>query len=125
MRKYLVAALVALVSTDAAAADWRLVSTAADGMRTYLDVSSVVTNGNYRTTWEKTVNAKLEGDGTAYAVDHWSYDCSKRTFVLLSWVRYRGDGSTISSNQIPAYSREERDVVPDTIGEALFKLVCN
>lgn len=125
MRKYFLFCLAVLISSAAAAADWQLVSTSIDGMKTYLDISSVTNAGTSRTTWGKTVYNKIRDDGTAYSVDHWRYDCSDRTIVLLSYFGYHSDGTVVTSRQVPSYSQQASDVVPDTVGETFFKLVCS
>ena len=126
-RAWPVAALVILLCllfpSTAQASDWQRVGATAEGTD-YLDVSSVVSNGTIRTTWEKYLNRKADEEGVVYSVDHWRYDCSNRTSTLLSYAYYRADGTTVRSNQIPSYSQEAGDIVPDSIGEAVFKVVC-
>jgi len=125
MRLYVMGVILIATSSPSAAADWRLADTANNGTRTYLDVSSIVISGDYRTVWQKVINSPAAHDGVSYSIVHWRYNCSTRTSTLLSFVEYKANGVTITSQQIPSYEQEQQDVAPDTIGETILNAVCS
>lgn len=125
MLKVFYAILAVSMSTQAIGSDWRLVSTSSDGDKTYLDFSTIVKDGSYRTTWEKNLPAKHLNDGSSYSVGHWRYSCTDRTYTLLGYMTYNSAGSIVHSNQISIYNQETRDIAPDTTAEALLNVICS
>ena len=126
MFRFVLAVTAAVIAVSAqAAADWELASTASNGMRTYIDISTITAEDDSRNTWEKQTYVKPERDGTSYTVNHVRYDCSNRTYTILSYIKYRATGEIVDSYQIPSYRLESNDIAPDTVAEKLLTTVCN
>jgi hypothetical protein len=115
---------LALISTPATAADWRLIAEDSGGNVTFLDASSITANEQYRETWQK-ISFKEPDHGASYSVGHWRYDCSGQTAELLSYVDYGDDDSLRRSYTFPQYQLNWQDVPPDTLGETILKFVCH
>jgi opacity protein-like surface antigen len=92
MFRFVLAVTAAVIAVSAqAAADWELASIASNGMRTYIDISTITAEDDSRNTWEKQTYVKPERDGTSYTVN--------RTVRLLKSYLHNPQLYQISSNR--------------------------
>ncbi|HFC8510928.1 TPA: surface-adhesin E family protein [Neisseria subflava] len=124
MKKMLCLAVFALgLATPAVAADWVPVSINNDNNTTFGDADSRTDNR----AWFETRYAKPQktGDGkffnTIKALEE--IDCSGKRRRALTATSYSKSGNSIGS-YTPSYA-EWSYVIPDTLGENMYKFVCN
>ncbi len=123
MKKMLCLAVFALgLVTPAVAADWVRVDIVNDDA-IFGDADSRTDNR----AWFAQRYAKPQkgGDGKFYntikALEE--MDCSGKRHRTLTLTRYSKSGNSIGSDT-PSYA-EWRYVIPDTVGESVYKFVCN
>ncbi|MFW1903661.1 surface-adhesin E family protein [Acinetobacter baumannii] len=126
-RIVLVSGLLASVSSFGA--DWKYVSIGGENDRgIYVDNSQYMYNKKTNTVkaWFKTVSY-IDPDSTetyTRSKNLYQFSCSDKKAKLLGFVNYDKNATIISSDQ-----REEKDakynmIIPDTIGEDLWKASC-
>jgi hypothetical protein len=105
-----------LIGTTAKASAWYMLWSGNNERRFFFDAESIERNGGQITVWIKTVKTDLTG---ASAV-RWRASCAKKTLQMLTWSDYDGQGKFIKSGS----GTDEQDVIPDTMGDVLLKIVC-
>lgn len=124
MKKVLCLAVFALgLATPAVAADWVLVDIDNDNNTTFGDADSRTDNR----AWFEHRYAKPQkiGDGKFFNTTKTlrEMDCSGKRFRMLTVTAYSKSGNSIGSD---TRSYAEWDyVIPGTVGESMYKFVCN
>ena len=124
MKKMLCLAVFALgLATPAVAADWVLVDIDNDNNTTFGDADSRTDNR----AWFEHRYAKPQkiGDGKFFNTTKTlrEMDCSGKRFRMLTVTAYSKSGNPIGSD---TRSYTEWDyVIPGTVGESMYKFVCN
>ncbi|MBF1300642.1 MAG: hypothetical protein HXM88_00375 [Neisseria sp.] len=124
MKKMLCLAVFALgLATPAVAADWVLVDIDNDNNTTFGDADSRTDNR----AWFEHRYAKPQkiGDGKFFNTTKTlrEMDCSGKRFRMLTVTAYSKSGNPIGSD---TRSYAEWDyVIPGTVGESMYKFVCN
>ncbi len=124
MKKVLCLAVFALgLATPAVAADWVLVDIDNDNNTTFGDADSRTDNR----AWFEHRYAKPQkiGDGKFFNTTKTlrEMDCSGKRFRMLTVTAYSKSGNPIGSD---TRSYAEWDyVIPGTVGESMYKFVCN
>ena len=124
MKKMLCLAVFALgLATPAVAADWVLVDIDNDNNTTFGDADSRTDNR----AWFEHRYAKPQkiGDGKFFNTTKTlrEMDCSGKRFRMLTVTAYSKSGNPIGSD---TRSYAEWDyVIPGTLGESMYKFVCN
>ena len=124
MKKMLCLAVFALgLATPAVAADWVLVDIDNDNNTTFGDADSRTDNR----AWFEHRYAKPQkiGDGKFFNTTKTlrEMDCSGKRFRMLTVTAYSKSGNSIGSD---TRSYAEWDyVIPGTVGESMYKFVCN
>ena len=124
MKKMLCLAVFALgLVTPAVAADWVLVDIDNDNNTTFGDADSRTDNR----AWFEHRYAKPQkiGDGKFFNTTKTlrEMDCSGKRFRMLTVTAYSKSGNPIGSD---TRSYAEWDyVIPGTVGESMYKFVCN
>lgn len=124
MKKMLCLAVFALgLATPAVAADWVLVSVDSDNTTMFGDADSRTGNRAWFETRhakpQKHSNGKFFNTGKALV----EMDCSGKRHRFLTGMLYSESGTPISS-YTPSYAKWDY-VIPDTVGESMYKFVCN
>lgn len=124
MKKMLCLAVFALgLATPAVAADWVWVDIDNDNNTTFGDADSRTGNR----AWFETRFTKPQktGDGKFYNTTKTleEIDCSGKRRRILTITWYSKSGNSIGS-YTPSYV-EWRYVIPGTVGESVYKFVCN
>lgn len=124
MKKMLCLAVFTLgLATPAVAADWVLVDIDNDNNTTFGDADSRTDNR----AWFEHRYAKPQkiGDGKFFNTTKTlrEMDCSSKRFRMLTVTAYSKSGNPIGSD---TRSYAEWDyVIPGTVGESMYKFVCN
>lgn len=124
MKKMLCLAVFTLgLATPAVAADWVLVDIDNDNNTTFGDADSRTDNRS----WFEHRYAKPQkiGDGKFFNTTKTlrEMDCSGKRFRMLTVTAYSKSGNPIGSD---TRSYAEWDyVIPGTVGESMYKFVCN
>lgn len=124
MKKMLCLAVFTLgLATPAVAADWVLVDIDNDNNTTFGDADSRTNNR----AWFEHRYAKPQkiGDGKFFNTTKTlrEMDCSGKRFRMLTVTAYSKSGNPIGSD---TRSYAEWDyVIPGTVGESMYKFVCN
>ena len=125
MKKMLCLAVFALgLATPAVAEDWVLLGINSNNTTIFGDADSRTDNSAwFETRYAKPKKMISNGKfyNTAKALEE--MDCSGKRFRALTVTWYSESGNPIGS-YTPSYA-EWSYVIPDTIGEAVYKFVCN
>lgn len=129
MKKLAVLAVAGLLSVTASASNWALINSNSD-TDTYVDVESISTSGNYRTTFVKTYEHqyRLQPQSTSETYNEmtlfYKYDCSSnpKKAKLLSLQVMKDSEYVFSSDKL---NRDWKIAYPDTISEKIANLVCS
>lgn len=137
MKKLLVVALATMMTQQAMAVNWVLVSESTDGNKFYIDFDSVqadyLTNGApVMTAWTQTEFKQAQdlGGGKKYwsAKDFEYFDCHARRSDTEFGVAYDKQGRAVWSGNNHAFSRYSsanwKRVIPDSSGETVLNTVC-
>ena len=124
MKKMLCLAVFALgLATPAVAADWVWVSIDNDNNTTFGDADSRTGNR----AWFETRLAKPQkhGNGKFYNTVRMleEMDCSGKRYRILAATMYSKSGKSIDS-ETRSYAEWDY-VIPGTLGESMYKFVCN
>lgn len=135
MNKHIMlAALLAVLSDGALAANWKLVSTS-DTSIIYVDTTSIAKSPIGRKAWvwfEYNAPKKIPLSypekyfTSVVELDH--YDCQNRTSAAAQQLSYASagkSGDVVDSRSIRNVKDTLEDVVPDTVGETLLNFVCS
>ena len=113
------------VCADVHAATWFWFSNyQSDTSLIFFDRDSVTRDHNVVTLWTDWVysNEYAPSEGVQSEKNKVSIDCRMRTRKLLVSITYDKDGKVIDSFE---HTAKSIDVVPDSVGEKLFKVVCS
>jgi len=125
MKKMLCLAVFALgLATPAVAEDWVLLGINSNNTTIFGDADSRTDNSAwFETRYAKPKKMISNGKfyNTAKALEE--MDCSGKRFRALTVTWYSESGNPIGS-YTPSYA-EWRYVIPDTVGESMYKFVCN
>ena len=111
--------------------EWKYIANAQDGSEIYVKMES--TNSYLKEAWVKMTNpvksnktktGKIIKSGGGYSLGYWKVNCEEKTFSLSSRMTYSSKGNVISQGEEYNDPRDER-IIPDTVGEAIFKYICN
>lgn len=88
----------------------------------YFDADSVEKNGDFTIVWFKTIQKRnLDTDGSWATAFRYKFNCVKKTVQGLGYTTYDSDGKYLKSRD---QSTEIIYPAPDSIAEAMTKLVC-
>ena len=111
-----------VVPCFAYASSWYITHIIDTEMAYYFDADTVEKDRDIATVWLKRVNRTAPDVSGAWATaSRTQMDCKKRTIQTLSVVTYGQEGKLIGSTNYPG---DVVFVAPDSIGEALLKMVC-
>jgi hypothetical protein len=129
LRITLVFFLISL-STLARASDWKYISLDSEGNKYYVDVESVLIEGDTRTFWVnvKYKEPKAASEGKIYASmkAQISINCAKRTFSYLvtQGLDVKGiPGDYVDYRGLPQYA--DQPIIPDSLSDGMRKYVCS
>lgn len=127
MKKLLIATLLTLSSLSVMADDrWFYVGSMQDNL-VYIDRTSIKTDeyGN-KQVWTKYLVKKSQIKRLGYSEikDLTSNDCKSKSYRTLSFIKYGAKGEVIRSWQAEGLGSVTK-VVPESIAEGIFDLVCN
>lgn len=106
---------------------WRYVGRSINGDDWFVDAESLRRNSAIVTSWRKIEFSTIQttSNGPRYDVSQAieEYDCNRRQNRLLAYTDYFR-GTNVYSNQIPTYNQEWSYVVPGSMAEAIYAIVC-
>jgi hypothetical protein len=120
---------------------WKFLDLDSLGSAHFYDSESIVVSGNIVKVWKKLIYSergkqyyikwriqkKLNVKGYKnldYTLDLFKIDCFKKKFQILETIDYASDGSILESVNFPEFLSEWSSILPDSVGEGLFKKVC-
>lgn len=111
---------------------WVFLSFDSSGSAYFYDSKSLFTSDNIVKVWAKIIYSEREKqqdfgrkyENLDYTLNLLKIDCTKKNFQVLSTIHYASDGSIIDSYDLPEILAEWGPIAPDSIGEVLFKKVC-
>ena len=116
-------ALIALTN-PVIASDWFYLFVETNDRVVFFDRESAKKNGGDLTMWIRHIalsESKPLGPNTFSYTSKVKYNCTKRTTVTLKAIFYNKKREpTNEVNEI-----KEQDIIPDTVGEALFNIACS
>ena len=136
MKKLLAVALATVMTPQALAVNWVLVSKTFDGDKFYIDLDSIqadtLANGTaVMTAWKQTEYKQAQDAG---GKKYWTiksfyyYDCRARKLDMEYYATYDKQGRVVSSGNNPYFSRYSSAnwdrVIPGTTGEHTLNFVC-
>jgi hypothetical protein len=89
-----------------------------------MNTDEIYQAGPYRAAWNKVDHSRDPTVTYFSAKDLWYFDCANRKAALKKWLNYDRNGKLVESNEVPDYELSWRVVVPDSVGEAKFDIVC-
>lgn len=129
--------LVALLfSLQARGADWQLVAQLdASGSRVDIDTGSVAVAGEFKKAWFKWTYATPQKIPPQHRTDdnytHFTsvkelgyFNCPERTSSSVQAIYSNEKGIVVGSFSTNAHFAQYNEVAPDTVGEIMFKTVC-
>lgn len=123
MKKIILSAALFVITNFAFASEWYFLIGETSDRAVFFDKESAVREGHTLTMWVRHIalsESKLLAANVFSYTTKVKYDCTKKTATILGGVAYNKKRETV--NQIKQL--EEQGIVPDTIGEALFKIAC-
>ena len=137
MKKLLIAVLATVMTQQALAVNWLLVSESIDDYIVYIDLDSIqadtLVNGTpVMTAWTQVEFKQAQdlGGGKKFwtAKNFEYFDCRARKSALEYGATYDKRGRAVWSGNIPSFSRYSsvnwRRVAPDSTGETILNFVC-
>lgn len=127
MKKVIFALLAVLISNNAAA-EWTRIAGGDDGSDIYVDLDTVRKNGSKVKFWTLQNFKTLDVDKKSKhfsSKTQWEVDCNEEKISVPVFITYsgkKGTGKTIISDYSPD---GWRPLVPDTIGEMIFFVGCD
>ena len=74
-------------------------------------------------TSKKNKQGKTIKVGGGYTIGLWTVDCTDKVYSINSRLTYNSKGAVISEGE--SYNDPEREnIIPDTVGEFIFKNIC-
>lgn len=109
-------------------ADWKFAAVGANGDRMYVDSSQYNYNKKTNTiaAWFEIVKYKnSEGDETYVDSKYlFQFSCLDKKSKLLAYVNYNTNGEVISSDSRDGKNVKFNIIIPDSVGEDLWKVAC-
>ena len=114
--------------------NWKPLRPSKDGDSNYYDADSItrpsknIVRGSVKTVYsQKSVNREVQKLGPTYKdLSHkillWEMNCSEKKVAFLQWTTYTKNGTIIKS--IKPEMITWMSMVPETMGEDLYKLLC-
>jgi hypothetical protein len=114
--------------------DWKFIRKSKDGDSYYYDASGIVrpskniVRGSVKMVYsEKNINREIEKLGSShkdfsYRINLWEMNCSEKKVAFLQITTYTKNGSVIKSIKLDTITW--MSIVPDTMGEDLYKALC-
>jgi hypothetical protein len=122
---------IAPAQTNGPPSNWKLIGTASSGASTYLDLTSLAPEGNYKKIWSMdsypSARPVPKAPGKTFISVtslHW-VDCPSHTFANPQKVYYDqafGDGNSVFSYNIATVPFQ--DAVPGSVGAAIVQAAC-
>ncbi|HSD35919.1 MAG TPA: surface-adhesin E family protein [Rhodocyclaceae bacterium] len=121
-----------LLACQAHAANWALVDSNSES-KIFLDTESVRRNGSKVKVWIKWSHSAPVAAKNTYPEKQYQssksldiYDCSDRSSASIQFILYADadGGEVVKSDSIPERLASFREVVPDSIGEAILEAAC-
>jgi hypothetical protein len=120
---------------------WKFLDFDTLGAAHFYDSESIVVSGNIVKVWVKQIYSernkqyyiklriqkKLKVKGYKnldHTLDLFKIDCFEKKFQILETIDYASDGSILESVDIPEFLSEWSSITLDSVGEGLFKKVC-
>lgn len=126
--KYLLVILFWLLPVLANAACWEKFATSKDESIYFIDACSIAVDGIYKKAWFKTELQIPEenSDGKTYDSTKYLYyfNCKNRKSAIAQFTKYYID-DVVNSLSRKIEERAFNEVVPDSIGEAIFERACS
>ena len=118
-----------LVSTICFGADWKYAAMGAqDDRAIYVDSSqyNYDKKNNSIKAWFKTDSYVDDNSKDTYtrSKNLFQFSCLDNKIKLLAYVNYDKKGNVISSNQLDSKEAKYSAVIPDTVGESIWKVAC-
>jgi hypothetical protein len=114
-----------LTSSFSFGADWRLIATASDDTRTYIDADTFKyqVNDNSVSIWVKKDNFRTQlSNGFTVEVKHFDkYFCGSSKVSTMSSVAYDTKGNVLETSNI---NEGLHNIVPESTGESVYNYVC-
>ena len=138
MKTRIVIAALIIGICDSASAEWVKYYEADNGIF-YYDADKIIKSKDGKiSVWSKRIrdsqvllekrrmrNLPTAGyENYSHSIDKDIYSCHDRTVATSYMVDYSSDGSTLNSFQVSKEWLRFDDVVPDSIGEMLFEILC-
>jgi len=127
--KRLITCIVLLTFSNTAMAEWIRIHSGNE-FDTYIDTTSIRKNGNRVKMWTLTDYKKKQNTGSGYYFSkkaQYEFDCQDETQRVASVADYSGkmgQGKLVSSFTPNPYEYTHEPVIPDTLGEVFWKLLC-
>src|SRR4030042_1766904 len=114
--------------------DWKLIRKNKDGDSYYYDASNItrpsknIVRGSVKMVYsEKSINREIEKLGSShkdfsYRINLWEMNCSEKKVAFLQITTYTKNGTVIKSIKLDKITW--MSIVPDTMGEDLYKALC-
>ena len=131
--KKIILAITLMISTLTFAqedTDWSYLGDTNDGEGIYIKLEQ--DNSYSKKAWVKFVKpitskknkqGKLIKVGGGYTIGLWTVDCDDKVYSINSRLTYNSKGIVISEGE--SYNDPEREnIIPDTVGEFIFKNIC-
>jgi hypothetical protein len=115
-----IALTVLLISSMAQASEWVSIGKASNGgTEGFVDVSSIVIDGNVRRAWFKIVSAGR----SSYIAERDAFDCAERLMRGEAVTLHYGNG-TNQSEPPDSFPEPWKPIPPDTMGSSIMQFVC-
>jgi hypothetical protein len=81
------------------------------------------------TAWFETVyknnDEKHEGEIVRRELHLYKFDCDKKLWGVLSWIRYNDDSEIIVESQVKEFQVDMDYLVPNSNASQFYKCICN
>lgn len=126
--KYLLIVLFWLLPVLANAACWEKFATSKDESIHFIDACSIAVDGIYKKAWFKTELQIPEENSDGKKYDSYKqlsyFNCKNRKSAIAQFTNYYID-DVVNSLSIKIEKSAFDEVIPDSIGEAMFKYACS
>lgn len=112
---YLVFLIFSAQSSAAQVSRWVFVSESPDGIRVYLDKTSIEKTRGFVRLWDKRVFPDRSS-----LVSQTVWDCNERRFSILTTFTYTAEGKQVKQLEDGSWL----DIAPESIAEAFYDVVC-
>ena len=121
---WIVSAAALVMATPAVAQNWVEYGLNSTGTVVSYDPESVRRSGNIVRVWERRDHSRDRTRRERETKTLFRYDCAKETNAPLSEIVYDGRGGVIRSVTLRDYEVREEPIVPESLGQALFDILC-